>query len=145
MTYVSQMQSMGVIIPNRQRQAQVNYAQQQQQQAPQVAQQDHLEIISKLQEALQYQAVQFQRYKDITDRKFTSLSKDLLDITMQLRETQKVMGKIKDKHDTAQARADLMRYQQGDRAPADMPIDRNGVSPKDVQIADIFNCSGKRF
>ena len=103
------------------------------------------ELIMKLKEALEWQAMQFDRFRQITEQKFTTLSKDLLDVTMELKQARETITRIKDKDDAIAARAALQRYQQGDRAPVSQAIDRNGVAPSQVQIQDIFNCSGKRF
>ncbi len=102
--------------------------------------------VRKLTDALEYQANQFNRYKQLAEMKFTSLSKDLLDLSMQLKEAQKTIAQFKDKFELVKAREELLAYQRGDsREPLDRPIDRNGVSPKDVQIEDIFNCANKKF
>lgn len=103
------------------------------------------QLINQLKEALEYQAMQFDRYRDLTEKKFTSLSKDLLDLTFQLKDAKDFISKMRDKQDVQATRQALHQYQQGDRPAHDQPIDRNGVSPSSVQIQDIFNCSGKRF
>lgn len=103
------------------------------------------ELLLKMKEALQYQATQFERFRDLTERKFTTISKDLLDVTMQLKEAHTVIAKIKDKEEVAVARERMQRYQQGDAPPVDRPIDRNGVAPSQIKIASIFNCAGKKF
>lgn len=103
------------------------------------------EIVRQVKEALNYQSLQFDRFRDITDKKFTTLSKDLLEVTMQLKRAHSIIEKLKDKEEVAQSRAALNSYQQGDKAPVNQAIDRTGVAPSDVSIANIFNCSGKRF
>lgn len=103
------------------------------------------ELILKLKDALEYQLLQFNRFRELTEQKFTSLSKDLLDVTMQLKDARETIHKIKDKEDVQVARERLRQYQQGDLPPPDRPIDRNGVAPSQVQIQDIFNCAGKRY
>lgn len=152
MSYVNQMSTLGVIVPqrgqystnSRMRQASQNFSS-----APRAQEQMSLqesEIISRLNEALVQQRNQFERFKYLTEQKFTTLSKDLMQMNVMLREAHDTISKYKDKIDVQESRAALRQYQQGDtRQPMDQAIDRNGVAPKDVQITDVFNCSGKRF
>jgi len=157
MTYVSQMTTLGVITPRRAQQQYgisaesleeiQNRAGKPSAEVPIDEEQltlDQSQVIIKLRDALQYQAVQFDRYRELTEQKFTTLSKDLLDLSMQLKETKGLVDKYKDKLEVRSNRAALHRYQQGDKPAVDMPIDRNGVAPKDVQIDNIFNFSGRR-
>ncbi|MBD3208923.1 hypothetical protein GF367_00710 [Candidatus Woesearchaeota archaeon] len=158
MTYVAQMQSMGVIQPQK---VQERYGisaesfndiqqhiNQHKQQAKDVAQGqvtlEQSEILTKLKEALKHQATQFERYRQITEQKFTTLSKELLDVTMQCKQLQHAVTQIKDKEDITAAREALHRYQQGDKPPGGEPIDRNGIAPKDVQLESIFNFSARK-
>lgn len=104
------------------------------------------EIIRQVKEALQYQALQFDRFRDLTEQKFTTLSKDLMDMDMQLKRAHSFIERIKDKQEVVESRAALNDYQQGDkRAVPTQAIDRTGVAPSDISIENIFNCSGKRF
>lgn len=103
------------------------------------------EMITKLKDALSFQAMQFDRFKELTERKFTTLSKDLLDVTMRLKEAHSHIQKMRDREETASARQALHEYQQGDKPAVTQAIDRNGVAPSSVSIQDIFNCSGRRF
>ncbi len=103
------------------------------------------QVINRLADALQFQATQFDRFREISERKFTTLSKDLLDVTMQLKESNQLLAKLRDKHEVAAAREAMHSYQRGDKPAAEKAIDRNGVAPSAVQIENIFNCSGKRF
>lgn len=149
------MQSMGMINTDRRQQVQTAQQHTATFRAPerasemmQVAQSNQAskdEAIAKLTEALNYQATQFERFRQITERKFTTLSKDLMDSNMRLKEVYAFVTKIKDKQEVHATREALANYQKGDRKPVDRAIDRNGVSPKDVQIENIFNFSGKRF
>ena len=164
MSYVAQMQSMGVVRPDRTQQRygisaesfndirnRLDHAGQQQrpvqapQQEPGQLTLDQAELIQKMKQALEFQAVQFDRFRELTERKFTSLSKELLDLTMQLKEARDIAIKLRDKEDVIAARAALHQYQQGDKPPVNQAIDRTGVAPSQVQVHDIFNCSGKRF
>lgn len=167
MSYIAQMQSMGVVKPQGYQErygiSQEAFTQIQQRAGqtaantmrPQAtvqepADQNQLTLaqsqtITKITEALQYQAVQFERFRELTERKFTTLSKDLMDVTMQLKDAHTVIARLRDRHDVAAAREQLQSYQRGDRPATDRPIDRNGVAPSKVQIQDIFNCSGRRF
>jgi hypothetical protein len=103
------------------------------------------EIIRQVKEALNYQALQFDRFRDITDKKFTTLSQDLMEMSMQLKRANSTIERLKDKEEVAESRAALNTYQRGDRPAPSQAIDRTGVAPSDVSIANIFNCSGKRF
>jgi len=151
--YISQMQTLGIIVPDRYNDKTPTDHHEPTITKPTPPQPDNPEqltlsqstFITKLTEALTYQAQQFERFKELTEKKFTTLSKDLLELTMQLKEARQHINKLKEKLEVTQAREALINYQQGDKPPLDKPIDRNGVAPKDVQIHDIFNFSGKRF
>ena len=174
MSYVAQMQSMGVISPRQtqqqygiseesmeeiRRNAGTTAQQRGQTQAPQQPQQSYQqqsyqqqsqqnddgqltltqsEVIQQLKEAVQYQAKQFDRFKELAERKFTTLSKDVMELRMELKQAQQTIAKLRDKEDVAAARQALHKYQQGDKPPSDQPIDRNGVAPSEVQIENIF-------
>ncbi|MBW2983167.1 hypothetical protein KY327_02590 [Candidatus Woesearchaeota archaeon] len=167
MSYVAQMQSMGVIDP---RQSQQRYGlsqesmddirrnagttaqqrtsvdprpQQPQQQSKKHEEQAQLtinqsEVIQQLKDAIKYQAQQFDRFRELAERKFTSLSKDLMEVNMELKQAQQTIAKLRDKEDVAAARQALSDYQKGDKPPATQPIDRTGVAPSEVQLDKIF-------
>lgn len=101
-------------------------------------------IINKLVETIQEQEQRFKRYKELTEQKFNTLAKEFLEMSTTIKKLQETIEKIKDKEEVTKAREFLMEYQKGDRPPLDRPIDRNGVAPKDVQITEIFNFSRRR-
>ena len=152
MGYVEQMQSMGIINDSpssssgsfNEIQRRINQAQAIQRDPEQLTIGDSA-IIERFKQAIEYQAAQFERFRQLTEQKFTTLSKDVLDLTMELKQARAIIQKLKDKEETLQARAALQAYQRGDAPPKEIPIDRNGVAPSEVQIEQIFNFSGKRF
>ena len=101
--------------------------------------------IKRLEEALQSQSQRFEHYKSVTEIKISALSKDLLDLSIQLKEAKRIIAQLQDKLDVAISRKALADYQKGDSEPFDKPIDRNGVAPKDVVIEKIFNFSNHKF
>ncbi|MFP4524547.1 MAG: hypothetical protein ACLFO2_04535 [Candidatus Woesearchaeota archaeon] len=168
MSYVAQMQSMGVIDA---RQSQQRYGlsqesmddirrnagttaqqrtsvdprpqQQPQQQSKKHEEQAQLtinqsEVIRQLKDAITYQAQQFDRFRELAERKFTSLSKDVMELNMELKQAQQTIAKIRDKEEVAAARQALSDYQKGDKPPSEHPIDRNGIAPSEVQLDKIF-------
>jgi hypothetical protein len=113
---------------------------------PSANQDELVQTVIKLQEALAYLSTQFERYKEINDKRANTLRADVEEFAAGIQEKLAFIEKLKDKHEATESREALVRYQQSSgKEPVDKPIDRNGVAPKDVQIGSIFNCSGKRF
>lgn len=162
MSYVAQMQSMGVIDARRSQErygisqesmddirrnagttAQQRTQAQHQPQTQKHEEQGQLtinqsEVIQQLKDALKYQAQQFDRFRELAERKFTTLSKDVMELNMELKQAQQTIAKLRDKEDVAAARQALSNYQKGDKPPAEQPIDRTGVAPSEVQLDKIF-------
>ncbi len=99
--------------------------------------------ISELRDALLEQKSRFDRFVQISQNRITSLEKEVAELRVQLEKATESLMKIKDKEVVERSREAL--FSRKDAAPIDKPVDRNGVAPSKVQIADIFNCSGKRF
>jgi hypothetical protein len=99
--------------------------------------------IRELREMIIHQKNHFDRFKEIAGKRIIALEQELARNNSQLKHALEFINKIKDKAVVEQSRETL--FNRKDRAPLDKPVDRNGVAPKDVQIVDIFNCSGKKF
>jgi len=134
--YLNQIQRTGSVTP----QATQNSFQQRQNPQDQSAklQQD----ILSLQEQITNQKNQFDRYVHITQQRVLTLEREVKELRDQLAKTSQIAEKIKDKQVVEQTREALFNHKE--RPPADKPIDRNNVAPKDVQIGNIFNFSGRR-
>lgn len=99
--------------------------------------------ISELRDALLEQKSRFDRFVQISQNRITSLEKEVAELRSQLDTATESLNKLKDKDVVAKSREAL--FSRKDAPPLDKPIDRNGVAPSQVQIENIFNCSGKRF
>jgi len=99
--------------------------------------------ISDLRDALFEQKSRFDRFVQISQNRIASLEKEVSEFKTQLDKATESLSKIKDKEVVERSREAL--FSRRDALPLDKPVDRNGVAPSKVQIADIFNCSGKRF
>jgi len=99
--------------------------------------------ISELRDALFEQKSRFDRFVQISQNRIASLEKEVTEFKTQLDKATESLGKIRDKEVVERSREAL--FSRKDAPPMDRPVDRNGVAPSKVQIADIFNCSGKRF
>lgn len=83
------------------------------------------------------------RVLKLSQEKIYSLEKEVNELRTELKKCTDVITKITDK-DTVQRTRDAL-FSRREKAPADKPIDRTGVCPKDVQIEKLFNFSNKRF
>lgn len=96
-------------------------------------------------ESLQLELAQFQRYKEINDRRVLSIKQELTAQQAKIESMNQIIAKYREKEVVQEARDKLANYNKGGEHRLDQPIDRNGVAPKDVVLANIFNFSGKRF
>ncbi len=162
MSYVSNLQSLGVVQPSRFQERygiseesfneikRLTSEKKQETKKQETINKEQLTLsqsvtLKRLAEELQKQKEQFEHYKSVAEMKFSALSKDLLELTIQLKESKKTIEKLKDQLEVAKTREALIQYNKGDKKPLDKPIDRNGVAPKDVMIEKIFNFSNKRI
>ncbi|MCF7866729.1 hypothetical protein K9L67_02940 [Candidatus Woesearchaeota archaeon] len=83
------------------------------------------------------------RILSLCQNKIYSLEKEVNQLREVLAKTTEKLEKINDKEVVQRSREALFNRQE--KIPADMPIDRTGVAPKDVQLSKIFNFSGKKF
>ncbi|MCF7872458.1 hypothetical protein K9L97_05485 [Candidatus Woesearchaeota archaeon] len=100
----------------------------------------------KIQEILgmvQQQKDHSNRILQLCQNKIYSLEKEVNILRGELAKATENINKINDKEVVKRSREALFNRQE--KAPMDKPIDRTGVAPKDVQIEQIFNFSGRRF
>jgi hypothetical protein len=99
--------------------------------------------IDELQETMAMQKNKFDRTISLLQNRIDILEKEVAGMKAEFEKMSEKYGKLKDKEVVEQSREAL--FNRKDKAPADKPIDRNNVAPSDVQIANIFNMSGKKF
>lgn len=99
--------------------------------------------LAEIQESLSMQKNKTDRLLGILQNRIDVLEKEVSEMKAQLEKMGESYSKIKDKEVVEQSREAL--FNRKDREPSDKPIDRNNVAPSQVQIANIFNMSGKRF
>lgn len=99
--------------------------------------------IQELKEQLLNQKNHFERFQQLSKSKIYSLEKEVSELRAGFLKVKEQLDKINDKEIVRRTREQFNSRQ--DRAPSDMPIDRNGVAPADVAISKIFNCAGKKF
>ena len=81
----------------------------------------------------------FKRYVDLNDRRIKALQDEVAQKDKILREVQDFVVRAKDKQTVQASREAIMRHNNNpSRTPINTPIDRNGVSPADVQLEKIF-------
>ena len=97
----------------------------------------------ELREQLASQKNQFERYVQLSQQRMTTLEREVKELRDEFSKASQLLGKISDKQTVEKTREALFNHKE--KAPMDKPIDRNNVAPKDVQIGNIFNMSGKRF
>lgn len=101
------------------------------------------EKVQTILEIVQQQKEHTNRILKLNQNKIYSLEKEVSELQQQLKRVSEKLAQINDKEIVKRSREALFNRQK--KAPADVPIDRNGISPKDVQIRDIFNFSGRKF
>jgi chromosome segregation ATPase len=101
------------------------------------------EQINQIQEKLQEQKNKFDRFLTINQNRIVTLEKEVNQLRDELNKKTELLNKISDR-ETVQRSRDAL-FNRKDRAPLDRPVDRNNVAPSQVQIENIFNCSGKKF
>lgn len=148
MDYVNQMQKSGAFstTPNPHNPRPFNPAAGQTQSPlgiPNTDNSDPKSKIAELQENMAMQKNKFERTLGILQNRIDILEKELAGMKADMEKVMEKFGKISDKDVVEQSREAL--FNRKDRAPVDKPIDRNNVAPSDVQIANIFNMSGKKF
>lgn len=99
--------------------------------------------IQAILEMVQQQKDHSNRILNLNQNKIYSLEKEVNELREQLKQVSEKLAQINDKEVVKRSREALFNRQE--KAPADRPIDRNGVCPKDVQISNIFNYSGRKF
>ena len=70
--------------------------------------------------------------------KWDSFQEEIVRKDKILKEVQDFVMRAKDKQTVQNSRETLFRQNNTSRAPIETPIDRNGVSPADVQLEKIF-------
>lgn len=99
--------------------------------------------LAEMQETLAMQKSKFERTIGILQNRIDVLEKEVAGMKAEMDKMTEKYSKIKDKEVVEQSREAL--FNRKDREPVDRPIDRNNVAPSQVQIANVFNMSGKRF
>jgi len=99
--------------------------------------------LDDLKEIVEVQKNHLERFQQINKNRLYSLEKEVSELREKLGKTTEIIERINDV-EVVQRTRDALSSRR-DKPPADKPIDRNGVAPKDVQIDKIFNFSGKRF
>lgn len=105
--------------------------------------QEFQEQITQLQISMQEQKNKFDRFLSINQNRIRTLEKEVNQLKEELNKKTEVLNKMNDKEVVQRSREAL--FNRRDRAPLDNPVDRNNVAPSQVQIENIFNCSGKKF
>ncbi len=106
-------------------------------------QNDYQEQLDKLQITIQEQKNKFERFLTINQNRIMTLEKEVNELKQELQKKTQALEKLNDKEVVQRSRDAL--FNRKDRAPLDRPVDRNNVAPSQVQIENIFNCSGKKF
>jgi hypothetical protein len=148
MDYINQMQKSGAFsttpTPNNPRPFTPNQSQMQSPMGmPRQEDQAPKSKIDELTEALATQKNKYDRILGLLQNRIDVLEKEVSGMKAEFEKFSEKYGKLKDKETVEQSREAL--FNRKDRAPGDKPIDRNNVAPSDVQIANIFNMSGKKF
>lgn len=99
--------------------------------------------INQIQTNLTEQKNKFDRFLTINQNRIVTLEKEVNQLRDELNKKTELLSKISDR-ETVQRNRDAL-FNRKDRAPLDRPVDRNNVAPSQVQIENIFNCSGKKF
>ena len=99
--------------------------------------------INQIQQNIQEQKNKFDRFLTINQNRIVTLEKEVNQLRDELNKKTELLNKISDR-ETVQRSRDAL-FNRKDRAPLDRPVDRNNVAPSQVQIENIFNCSGKKF
>lgn len=81
----------------------------------------------------------FKRYVDLNDRRIENLKQEIGIRDKMLKEVHDYVAKVKDQAVVQATREKVFQQNnQASRAPANTPIDRNGVAPSQVQLDKIF-------
>jgi hypothetical protein len=147
MDYVNQMQKSGAFsttpTPSNPRPFNPNPSQVQSPTGKPIQDDEVKQKLAEMQEALAMQKNKFDRTLSILQNRIDVLEKEVAGMKAEMEKMTEKYGKMKDKEVVEQSREAL--FNRKDRDPVDKPIDRNNVAPSQVQIANIFNMSGKRF
>lgn len=97
------------------------------------------DAIRSIHQQLQDHQKIFSRYKNYSEQRITKLEIALSEATSHLKEMMQVVHTLKSNSQAAQKREEVFTKQNnGGGNVSEKPIDRNNVSPSDVQVEKIF-------
>ncbi|MFP4567777.1 MAG: hypothetical protein ACLFN8_02435 [Candidatus Woesearchaeota archaeon] len=143
MSYLEQLQKNGTMSAVERQTSQFSNAQRAQTRTIHDPIHDFKEQIDKLQTSMFDQRNKFERFLTINQNRMMTLEKEVNELRSELTRKTEMLNKLSDKETVQRSREALFTRQ--DRVPLDRPVDRNNVAPSQVQIENIFNCSGKKF
>jgi CBS-domain-containing membrane protein len=104
---------------------------------------DTQDKLAQLQEAFTIQKQRFERTLGLLQNRIDALEKEVSDMKSGNTKIAQPHTKETEKQSVEKARDALFNHKE--KEVSTKPIDRNRVAPSEVQIANIFNMSGKKF
>ncbi len=143
MSYLDQMQKSGTMNAIEMQTRQFDAARRSQTKSVHDPYVDFKEQFEEMQTTMFAQKNKFERFLQINQNRMMTLEKEVVTLREELAKKTTMLDKLSDR-ETVQRSRDAL-FNRKDRAPSDRPVDRNNVAPSQVQIENIFNCSGKKF